>query len=603
MLRRFRLVIIVLIPLLLITSLFYSSAKAVLVDVQSLNPSGAAYEIHADVQGYLWVSDYSVGEIWKVDPAGGSPLIYDVGGYPGDAQPDNQGGVWWVDTPDSSTPTINKLDDVSGDSLSWDLDGSFIPYGLAIDSLSRVWVTDTDYSYPYIYRFNPTNRELCTYPLPDGGYGYYPAALGNYVWLGDSVNGRILRINIETNRIDWWQLPYGSNPYGLKVEAVDRIWITDSGTAGIGLLVPSTGVYTFYALPIGTQINLLGLGGGKVWYTEQYQPSFGVLDPALAEGIESRPFTGWADIDPTPCATVGRPRSGSASPTLGPSDAAVGSADIIHNAGGWTVMQLPDGAIPWGIAYVDGKVSVVDNGRQKLVQLTESALQNPGLTLVKSAVPLTYDNPGDVISYSYKLTNGGNVTLSGPFTVTDDKTADEACPAIASLAPGAFITCSASYTVTQADLDAGSVTNIAAGHAMFGITQVNSNSDTETVTAVQSPALSLTKVATPETYDSVGDVINYSYLVKNTGNVTLAGPVTVTDDKTVVTCPAGGLAPAAEKTCTASYTITQADLETGTVTNTAQAHANGIHSNVAEEMVTANVQPPSYQVFLPLVQR
>ena len=79
------------------------------------------------------------------------------------------------------------------------------------------------------------------------------------------------------------------------------------------------------------------------------------------------------------------------------------------------------------------------------------------------------------------------------------------------------------------------------------------------------------KTATPATYDAVGDVISYSYVVKNTGNVTLAGPVTVTDDKATVTCPAGSLAPLASMTCTASYTITQADLDGGSVKNTAQA--------------------------------
>jgi len=182
---------------------------------------------------------------------------------------------------------------------------------------------------------------------------------------------------------------------------------------------------------------------------------------------------------------------------------------------------------------------------------TVTAVSHPVLTLDKSADPMTYDSVGDVISYNYLMTNSGNVTLTSPFTISDDKATNESCPPITSLAPGDSITCTSSYTITQADLDAGWVKNTAQGHA----NGIDSNFDDETVNAVQSPALTLVKAATPATYDSVGDVISYSYDVKNTGNVTLAGPVTVSDDKATVTCPAGGLALAASMTCTASYTI------------------------------------------------
>ena len=70
--------------------------------------------------------------------------------------------------------------------------------------------------------------------------------------------------------------------------------------------------------------------------------------------------------------------------------------------------------------------------------------------------------------------------------------------------------------------------------------------------------LSIVKTATPSTYDEVGDVIGYSYLVTNTGNVTISGPITIDDDiASDESCPAGDLAPAAFTTCTASHTITR----------------------------------------------
>ena len=121
-------------------------------------------------------------------------------------------------------------------------------------------------------------------------------------------------------------------------------------------------------------------------------------------------------------------------------------------------------------------------------------------------------------------------------------------------------------------MDAGSITNIAKGHAFFGATPVDSNEDTETVTADKKPALTIVKTATPGTYDTLGQAISYSYLVTNSGNVTLYN-ISVVDDKASVTCPstAAGLAPAGTITCTASYSITQADLDAGSVTNSAFA--------------------------------
>ena len=154
------------------------------------------------------------------------------------------------------------------------------------------------------------------------------------------------------------------------------------------------------------------------------------------------------------------------------------------------------------------------------------------------ASPLTYSAVSDAIAYSYTVSNTGNVSLAGPVTIADDK-ATVTCPAVASqgntdslLDPGESLDCTASYSITQADLNAGSVTNTASASA-DGTTSADA---TATVTAVG--ALALTKVASPLTYSAVNDAIAYSYTVSNTGNVSLAGPVTIADDKATVTCPA-----------------------------------------------------------------
>ena len=218
----------------------------------------------------------------------------------------------------------------------------------------------------------------------------------------------------------------------------------------------------------------------------------------------------------------------------------------------------------------------------------------PALTLAKSASPTEYSAVGEVISYSYVISNTGDATISGPFAVVDDLAADEACLAApASLAPGEELTCNASYTITVADILAGLVTNSAYATADNSGSLVTSNTDTATVLFVAGEtALALEKSASLTEYDTIGDVIAYSYTVTNTGTVGIAGPFSVSDDKVAaVDCSSApaSLTPGADFTCTASYTITAADLVAGSVTNVAVAHAAGaaVTSNTDSATVTS----------------
>ena len=188
------------------------------------------------------------------------------------------------------------------------------------------------------------------------------------------------------------------------------------------------------------------------------------------------------------------------------------------------------------------------------------------------------------------MKNTGNVTLTGPLSVADDHIGSPATPfacGSSALAPNASETCTATYAITQADLDAGSVTN----NATASSNGITSPTVSATVTAVQTVTLALTKTGAPATYGTVGQVITYTYIVTNTGNVTLHGPFTVTDDKLSVTCPATASLVPGSVTCTAAYTIAQGDLDAGLVTNHATASNGPVTSAEVQATVTANVNP------------
>jgi uncharacterized repeat protein (TIGR01451 family)/fimbrial isopeptide formation D2 family protein len=186
-----------------------------------------------------------------------------------------------------------------------------------------------------------------------------------------------------------------------------------------------------------------------------------------------------------------------------------------------------------------------------------------------------------VLSYTYLVTNSGTVTITTPISVSDDRIVAPAmvgCPAlpVGGLAPGGSVTCTASYTVTQPDLNQGSVTNTAT--ATDGTT--TSGPDSVTITATQLPSTTLDKTASVADTNGdgitgdAGDAITYAFSVTNTGNVLLS-PVTVVDPRLPgLGCTVPLLPPGATTTCAANnntYTITFADEAATAVVNTATA--------------------------------
>ncbi|MCX7301377.1 MAG: hypothetical protein NTX73_13585, partial [Rhodobacterales bacterium] len=214
----------------------------------------------------------------------------------------------------------------------------------------------------------------------------------------------------------------------------------------------------------------------------------------------------------------------------------------------------------------------------------------PAITLVKTADASAIGDPelGDLITYSFTIRNAGNVTLTN-VSLTDPLTGIVISGGpIPVLLPGASdsTTFTASYALTQADLNAGKVQNQATTTGTWGVngsggdltvqdlSGTDATNDTPTVVNLGAidllKSVDLSAVTVPP---AVGDTVSFSFTVTNTGptnlrNVVVTDPLPGLD---LTGSPIPSLAPGATNSTafTATYTLTQADIDAGVLTNTA----------------------------------
>ncbi|MDO6590181.1 MULTISPECIES: DUF7507 domain-containing protein [Rhodobacterales] len=251
-------------------------------------------------------------------------------------------------------------------------------------------------------------------------------------------------------------------------------------------------------------------------------------------------------------------------------------------------------------------------------QATVTAVQSPAINIEKELTgTLPNFQSGETLNYTFFVTNTGNVTLPAPIDVTDPLVTNVSCGAVPTgglpplvtgdpLTTANSITCSGSYVISTADVDVGSIVNVATVSATFDGAAVEDQS--EAIFPVDAaPALALDKATDPAvaSFAALGDTITYTYTVTNqqpvgTPGVEITQPIIIDDDRldAPLTCFAatGGdtLPVGASVTCEAEYTVTQQDLDAESVTNTATA--NSTYTNGDGDTATVISPPDSVTV-------
>lgn len=198
--------------------------------------------------------------------------------------------------------------------------------------------------------------------------------------------------------------------------------------------------------------------------------------------------------------------------------------------------------------------------------------QEPALSLEKSANKETVKAVGEEIVYTITVTNTGNRKLSD-VSVSDEML--DWSTVIEELDPGVSKEFALTYVVTQEDIDAGLLLNVAV--ASHPDVPVDPTDEVE-IPVDQNPALSLDKSVNKETVKTVGEEVIYTIKVTNTGNVTLSD-VSVSDEMLDWSTTIETLKVGETKDFSLTYVVTQEDIAGGEIVNIVSAS----HPDIEEE--------------------
>jgi uncharacterized repeat protein (TIGR01451 family) len=226
----------------------------------------------------------------------------------------------------------------------------------------------------------------------------------------------------------------------------------------------------------------------------------------------------------------------------------------------------------------------------------------PAIAISKTAEP-EQAHEGDTITYTYTVTNPGNVPLSN-VSVTDDKIEDVTYQSgdtngdeILDVDETWVFT--ATYTITAKDVSP--LVNTATVSGTDALSQsVESEEDTASVDILR-PAIAITKTAEPEQAHD-GDTITYTYTITNPGNTPLSH-VSVTDNKAKnVTYQSGDtdgdrrLDTNETWVFTATYTITADDVSPLVNTATVSGTDALSHTVTAQAIARVNILRPAIAI-------
>lgn len=202
------------------------------------------------------------------------------GSRPHDVAPAPDGTVWYTA---QRRGELGRLDPVSGETHHIPLGQGSAPHGVIVGPNGDAWITDGGLNA--IVRVDSETEQVDVFPLPPGSgrANLNTAAFdrSGTLWF-TGQNGIYGRLEPSSGRIEIYQAPRGSGPYGITSTPGGSVYHASLANSYVGRIDPETGDAEVLEPPTQGQgaRRVWSDSLGRIWVSEWNAGQVAVYDPA-----------------------------------------------------------------------------------------------------------------------------------------------------------------------------------------------------------------------------------------------------------------------------------------------------------------------------------
>lgn len=205
-----------------------------------LAPGTNPHTCLVDAQGNVWYTGNRNGTLGRIDPKSGEITVFKVPDEtvrdPHTMVFDKNGNVWFTAQQSNAIGffdvTAEKFHIVKPPVAEGNRRRSNLPYGIVLDSKGHPWFNL--FAGRYIGTIDPATFELKTYPVGNDSTLNRRIAISadDKIYYTDYRRGRLGMLDPTTGKVSDWALPGGpaSLPYGMAIDDQGRVWVAETGS-------------------------------------------------------------------------------------------------------------------------------------------------------------------------------------------------------------------------------------------------------------------------------------------------------------------------------------------------------------------------------------